>query len=107
MPASFNLPNTFCWAVLSGVLSEIVQVLRGFPQRRLSVEGHTDSLGTVAANKRLSEARAQAVLDELVTQGISRRRAVSRGFGESNPTISNSTALGREKNRRVEVVIDG
>lgn len=75
-------------------------------ERDISVEGHTDSVGTPAYNKRLSEARARAVAAELSAAGISRPRLRVRGFGESQPLASNETAAGRQRNRRVEVIIE-
>jgi len=88
------------------VISQISEVLRDARTRRISVEGHTDSVGTISYNQRLSEDRAHSVAGELVRQGISRRRVSTRGFGESDPVASNRTASGRARNRRVEVVIE-
>lgn len=75
-------------------------------ERRISVEGHTDSLGTDEYNQRLSLARARAVTSELVAQGVKRSRISTRGFGESHPIASNQTESGRQRNRRVEIVIE-
>lgn len=86
-------------------VDEIARVIRGVPERRIAVEGHTDSVGTVAYNQRLSEARSRSVADALVTRGVSRSRVVARGYGESDPIASNGTATGRARNRRVEVII--
>ena len=85
--------------------TEIANIVRNYPDRKILVEGHTDSVGTMVYNQRLSEGRARSVADELVAQGVSRRRVVSAGFGESRPVSSNLTERGRTKNRRVEVVI--
>lgn len=86
-------------------VKDIYQVVKDYPERRISVEGHTDSIGTIAYNKTLSENRAASVTDELVAQGISRRRITSVGYGESDPIASNRSEEGRSRNRRVEVVI--
>ena len=86
--------------------SEIAEVLRGIQGRTINVEGHTDSVGTLAYNQRLSEDRARSVADELVASGISRRRIFSRGFGESDPVASNRSEYGRERNRRVEIIVE-
>lgn len=86
-------------------VKDIAEVIREYPERSVDVEGHTDSLGTIAYNKELSEARARAVADELVAEGISRRRIITAGYGESRPVASNKTEDSRQKNRRVEVVI--
>lgn len=84
---------------------EITEVLRSAQDRLISVEGHTDSMGTVAYNQHLSEQRARSVASELVASGVSRQRISTRGFGESAPIASNSTEDGRQRNRRVEVII--
>ena len=89
-----------------GLLNEIVQVLKDSPQIKLvSIEGHTDSDGSDAHNDTLSKARAKAVKDYLVKNGIKAGRLASKGFGESKPIASNDDAEGKEKNRRVEFLI--
>ena len=74
------------------------------PDLRVSVEGHTDSVGSVAYNQTLSERRAKTVRDYLVSQGIDASRITTRGFGKSKPIASNDTAEGRAENRRVEII---
>lgn len=86
--------------------SEIASVVRQYPNRGIAVEGHTDSVGTISYNKRLSEGRARSVADELIASGVSRRRISTYGFGESDPIASNRSELGRQRNRRVEVIIE-
>ena len=88
-----------------GTTRDIAQIV-GKTGRRISVEGHTDSVGTVAFNERLSEDRARSVADALVENGIPSRRISTRGFGETKPIASNSSESGRQKNRRVEVIIE-
>jgi OOP family OmpA-OmpF porin len=85
---------------------EIAEVVIDQKSRRISVEGHTDSLGTAAYNERLSEARARAVANTLVNSGIPRNRVDSRGFGEGRPIATNSSPEGRQRNRRVEVILE-
>lgn len=85
---------------------QIATVVGGDSARSIAVEGHTDSLGTAAYNERLSEARARAVADRLVKNGVGRGRLVARGFGESRPVATNETRDGRQRNRRVEVIIE-
>jgi outer membrane protein OmpA-like peptidoglycan-associated protein len=75
------------------------------PNSSFYVDGYTDNVGSVARNKKLSKARAQAVADALVASGIDRSRVEARGFGKDNPKCDNKTAEGRQCNRRVEVVI--
>lgn len=88
------------------IVSDIAKVVRDTRGRRISVEGHTDSIGTTAYNQKLSEQRARSVADDLVASGVSRGVVRVRGFGESNPIASNNTEAGRKRNRRVEVVIE-
>ncbi|MCO6431548.1 MAG: OmpA family protein [Deltaproteobacteria bacterium] len=85
---------------------EISEVVRNASDRRVSVEGHTDSVGTVDYNLRLSRERARSVADELSANGVNKRRITIRGFGESDPIASNKSATGRSRNRRVEVIIE-
>lgn len=86
-------------------LDKIVGYLNQYPQAKVEVVGHTDSTGSDAYNQKLSERRAQAVAKALEAQGIDASRISAKGLGESSPIASNTTAEGREKNRRVELVI--
>lgn len=86
-------------------LTELVRFLNQYPQAKVVITGHTDSTGPAAYNQTLSEKRAKAVADALVEQGIQRSRITWRGEGETNPIASNSTAEGRELNRRVDITI--
>jgi len=74
--------------------------------RIISVEGHTDSVGSDSYNLGLSKERANRVADELVAEGVSPASLRVRGFGKDRPVVSNSTASGRQRNRRVEVIIE-
>jgi outer membrane protein OmpA-like peptidoglycan-associated protein len=89
------------------ILDEAIATLRNEPDIRISVEGHTDAIGTDAYNQKLSERRARAVAEYLAHGGIARSRMTSEGFGESKPVASNATADGRAQNRRVELRILG
>jgi outer membrane protein OmpA-like peptidoglycan-associated protein len=71
----------------------------------LVVEGYTDAQGSDEFNQKLSEKRAEAVRDYLVSHGISQDRVSAKGLGESNPIADNNTAEGRANNRRVEIVV--
>lgn len=86
-------------------LATLARVMREHPERRIVVEGFTDDRGSAAANRRLSERRAQAVRDTLVKDGIDPQRVDARGLGASYPVASNSDAGGRQLNRRVEILI--
>jgi outer membrane protein OmpA-like peptidoglycan-associated protein len=85
------------------VLQSIAAILKEYPSSKFSIEGHTDSDGKDAANQKLSEDRAKAVQDYLVSNGITADRLTSAGFGESKPIDSNKTKAGKANNRRVEV----
>ncbi len=86
------------------VVDEAVAVLKAESDVRVSVEGHTDSVGSDAYNEDLSQRRADAVRDYMVEQGIAASRITTRGWGESKPIASNDTAEGRAQNRRVEII---
>jgi hypothetical protein len=68
---------------------------------------HTNSTGSAELNQTLSEKRANAVMDYLVSQGLEADALSAKGYGTSNPMADNSTSQGRQKNRRVEIVISG
>ncbi len=88
----------------NGAINKIYQLMQKQPDLKLSVEGHTDSDGDEATNQTLSEARAKAVMDRLVSMGISSNRLKSTGWGESKPLGENITPEGKANNRRVEFV---
>ncbi len=87
-----------------GTINYVVKMMTDHPELNFSVEGHTDSDGDDASNLKLSEARAKAVLDEMVKLGIDKSRLTSKGLGESKPMAGNDTAEGKAQNRRVEFV---
>jgi outer membrane protein OmpA-like peptidoglycan-associated protein len=88
------------------ILDSVVDVLANHPEiRKVRIEGHTDSQGSLALNRRLSAERAQAVRDYLIQQGVVPERLESQGFGPDRPIAPNNTIRGRELNRRVEFVI--
>ncbi len=85
------------------LLNEIVQVIQDNPHiKKIRIEGHTDSDGTNQYNKRLSDARANSVMDYLVEHGVDAGRLKAKGFGEEKPIATNDTDQGKAKNRRVE-----
>lgn len=86
------------------VIEQIVQMLKTNPDLKLSVEGHTDNVGTPASNKTLSEQRAKSVVTAIVDQGINADRLSPSGYGQDKPVGDNNTEEGRAKNRRVELV---
>ncbi len=87
-----------------GELNRIMQLMNENPVLKFSVEGHTDSTGNATSNQTLSEARSKAIVDKLVSMGISADRLTASGKGQNSPIADNSTDEGRAKNRRVEFV---
>jgi len=86
-------------------IDKLAVFLRENPDRKVLVEGHTDSRGSKAYNLKLSQKRAEAVKRALVERGIEPDRIIAKGYGEAYPVASNLTAAGRQQNRRVEIVI--
>ncbi|WP_182026788.1 OmpA family protein [Vibrio rotiferianus] len=86
-------------------LDNFVNFLNEYPQAQVEITGYTDSSGPEAYNQKLSERRAQSVADYLIAAGIDADRFTVKGLGEENPVADNSTHEGREKNRRVEVLV--
>ena len=85
-------------------INRIAQLMKDNPDLKFEVQGHTDNTGTVAGNQKLSEQRAQAIVNKLVEMGIAANRLSAKGMGQSAPLADNSTDEGRAKNRRVEFV---
>ena len=88
-------------------LARISGIVLAYPDLRLEIEGHTDSIGSDAYNQTLSEKRAGSVRDYLVDNGVSINNVIARGMGKGNPVADNSTAAGRKLNRRVEMIVSG
>jgi len=86
------------------LIGEIAALLKKNSAWKLGVEGHTDNVGTPAANQTLSDARAKSVVAALVASGIPAARLIPAGFGQTRPIADNRTEEGRAKNRRVELV---
>jgi outer membrane protein OmpA-like peptidoglycan-associated protein len=85
-------------------IAQIVDMLQTNPTLKISIEGHTDNVGTPEANKTLSEARAKAVYEALLTKGIEKSRLKYLGWGQEKPLADNRTENGKAQNRRVEIV---
>lgn len=86
-------------------LDQLVDFLRQYPERSVDIEGHTDSTGSSAYNRRLSLQRADSVRSYLAGRGIASNRLATVGIGEDRPVADNDTSAGRQLNRRVEVII--
>ena len=88
-------------------LAKLTGIVLNYPSLQLAVEGHTDSTGSDELNQKLSEQRAEAVRGYLTGQGLPPDKVTAHGFGKTMPVSDNSTAAGRQKNRRVEIVVAG
>ncbi|WP_203292736.1 OmpA family protein [Maricaulis parjimensis] len=88
-----------------GILNDVSTVLNRYPATYIDVVGHADSTGPDAYNQTLSEQRAISVANYLIAQGVLRDRFYVAGMGERSPIADNSTAYGRQQNRRVEILI--
>jgi outer membrane protein OmpA-like peptidoglycan-associated protein len=86
------------------IIDQIVALLKNNAGLKLSIEGHTDNVGSAQSNKVLSEQRAKAVMDAVVSQGVEASRLSAVGWGQEKPVADNRTEEGRAKNRRVEIV---
>jgi len=87
-------------------IARLAEVLKSAPDRRLTVEGHTDSIGSDAYNMNLSQQRADVVRQALIEKGVDKDRISSTGMGKGYPVASNATDGGRQQNRRVEIIIE-
>ena len=85
------------------MLNEVVELLGKNPGLQAILEGHTDSVGTQTYNQKLSERRADSVMQYLLQKGIPADRLSSTGYGETKPRATNDTKEGRALNRRVEI----
>jgi outer membrane protein OmpA-like peptidoglycan-associated protein len=88
-------------------LARISGIVLAYPDLKLEIEGYTDSIGSDEYNQTLSDKRAQAVRDYLVSQGVSMNNVAAHGLGKADPVADNSTAKGRQLNRRVEMIVSG
>ena len=86
-------------------LTSLANSLKEYPSTEVVIVGHTDAQGTFEYNQSLSERRAQAAANYIVSQGVARARIRARGLGETEPVASNDTEAGRAQNRRVEIAI--
>jgi outer membrane protein OmpA-like peptidoglycan-associated protein len=88
-------------------LAKVSGILQAYPGLKVQVEGYTDSVGGDDYNQKLSENRADAVRDFLITQGVQQDNISSTGYGKAKPVADNTTAQGRAQNRRVQLVVSG
>jgi outer membrane protein OmpA-like peptidoglycan-associated protein len=108
-----NMPSNITFAVdrsdvnpnFVDVLGSVALVLKEYKSTMIEVAGHTDSTGSDSYNQMLSQQRAQAVSNVLISDGVQPVRIDTVGYGESRPIASNNTAEGRQQNRRVELTL--
>ncbi|MBK8586204.1 MAG: OmpA family protein [Bacteroidetes bacterium] len=98
---SYELNDT-----IKTVLDEFADYLKSNQKLQVALHGHTDNIGNPSDNLVLSNNRAKAVLDYLASNGIEKSRMSFKGFGETKPIASNSTEVGRAKNRRTVFVVN-
>jgi outer membrane protein OmpA-like peptidoglycan-associated protein len=103
--ASFAFDSAEIKPEFRPTLDQVAEVLRGDPNVRITIIGFTDSVGSAEYNQRLSERRAQATADYLISRGVGAGQVLARGLGESEPRASNATPEGRAQNRRVEIYL--
>jgi outer membrane protein OmpA-like peptidoglycan-associated protein len=88
-------------------LAKISGIVLAYPSLKLTIEGNTDSVGTEAFNQELSEQRAEAVRSYLTQQGVPESSTTAKGYGKTQPIASNDSSEGRQRNRRVELIVSG
>ena len=101
-PISFRKSSAEIRTASYGILDRIIEFAYNCPQTSITISGHTDASGSEAWNRRLSLDRAQAIANHIVQGGIAPQRLTARGLGSSKPIADNSTARGRDRNRRIE-----
>ena len=102
---SFDVDSAVIKPAFQPTLAKVAEVLTRYGDNEVTIVGHTDSTGSDAYNQSLSQRRAAAVLAELERLGVPASRLQALGEGESEPRASNTTAAGREQNRRVEILL--
>jgi outer membrane protein OmpA-like peptidoglycan-associated protein len=104
--ASFDFGSSVLSQEAKGNVARIAREINRNSYRRITVEGHTDSVGTFEVNMAISTQRAQAVADELIANGVDKEKVKVIGFAFNMPTADNETAAGRMENRRVEIFVE-
>jgi len=91
----------------ASTVSKLANILKGYPDINVEIAGHTDSDGSAQFNAKLSQSRVDMVKSKLVTKGIEAKRLTAKGYGESKPLVPNTSDENKQKNRRVEINIQG
>jgi outer membrane protein OmpA-like peptidoglycan-associated protein len=102
---TFDVDSAQLKSSFVGSLQRLASNIQSYPNTSIEVVGHTDSSGEAAYNQSLSERRAASVRSVLINSGVASSRVRAFGLGENQPVASNSTAAGRQANRRVEIYI--
>jgi outer membrane protein OmpA-like peptidoglycan-associated protein len=102
---SFDFDSASLKTAFTPTLTKVADILQRYPNTIIHVVGHTDSVGAESYNQRLSERRAQSVVDYFVSRGVASNRLQAIGRGESEPRATNDTEAGRQLNRRVEIYV--
>ena len=100
-----NLRDLYGYEFRESVLVEVVDLLQSEPDKNIRIEGHTDSVGDADTNLEISQQRANAVYEALVSLGVAADRVTTMGMGEDFPIATNDTEEGRAQNRRVDVIL--
>ena len=98
---NFEYNSALLTAESRHTLGELAANLKKYPRLRIELQGHTDSVGSDAYNRALSQRRADSVRQYLIDHGVSADRLTARGYGETQPVDNNNTDAGRARNRRV------
>lgn len=101
---NFDIDDAKITADGQEIVKQIAKALQENKNLKVSIEGHTDNSGEALYNKKLSQNRADAVLQKLVSEGIANKRLMSKGFGSEKPLTANDTEENKSKNRRVELI---
>ena len=102
----FDFDSSVVKPMFSLVLEEVAKILQQKPNKSLVIEGHTDSFGGDDSNQKLSQERAESVQQYMINaMRIPTYRLIATGYGETRPVASNETQSGRERNRRIDIVI--
>ncbi|GLP98181.1 OmpA family protein [Methylophaga thalassica] len=102
---SFDFDSASLKSAFTPTLNKVADILQRYPNTIIHVVGYTDSVGSESYNMKLSERRAQSVVDYLSSRGVSSSRLYAIGKGESDPRATNDTEAGRQLNRRVELFV--
>ena len=86
------------------IIDQVEAMLKSNPNLKISIEGHTDNIGSPTSNQTLSDNRAKSVMNLLIAKGIDKSRLSAKGWGQSKPIVENTTDSNKAKNRRVEIV---